>query len=110
MTLPEMVIAVLQELGAIHAEETPTAADAAFVTTRYERWRSLSEKRFIIDWDSTDDIPAGAEDAVTLIVAYHCAPAYGIPKDRQSYEDGRTMLFEYRDNWKPNQPMKMVYF
>ena len=110
MTLTEMVSAVLQELRVLHASETPSSADDTYVKARYERWRKLVAKRFIVDWDSTDDIPAGAEDAVTLIVAYNCAPAFGKPKDRQSYEEGRTMLFEYRDNWHPTPPMVVEYF
>jgi len=110
MTLTEMVTAVLQELRVLSANETASSSDDTLVKARYERWRSLAAKRFLVDWDATDEIPAGAEDAVTLIVAYHCAPAFGKPKDREGYMDGRTMLFEYRDNWAPSPPTAVEYF
>jgi len=110
MTLTDMVTAVLQELRVLSANETASSSDDTLVKARYERWRSLAAKRFLVDWDATDDIPAGAEDAVTLIVAYVCAPAFGKPKDRASYEEGWTMLFEYRDNWAPNTPTALEYY
>jgi hypothetical protein len=110
MTLTEMAKAVLDELGVVAANETPSAADADYVKTRYERWRKLAAQRFIVDWDAATDIPDGAEDAVTLIIAYMCAPAFGVPKDREAYEMGRTLLFEYRDGWKPNPPMTIQAF
>lgn len=110
MTLTEMVIAVLQELRVLSAEEIPSAEDDATVKARYERWRSLMEKRFIVDWSSTDEIPAGAEDAVTLLVAYNCAPTFGLPKDPNMYLEGRTMLYEYRDNWQAIPPMAVEYY
>jgi hypothetical protein len=110
MTLTEMAKAVLDELGVTAANETPSAPDADYVKTRYERWRKLAAQRFIVDWDAATDIPDGAEDAVTLIIAYMCAPAFGVPKDREAYEMGRTLLFEYRDGWKPNPPMTIQAF
>lgn len=110
MTLTDMAIAVLQELRVLHADETPSANDDTLVKARYERWRSLAAKRFLVDWDAADEIPIGAEDAVTLIVAYMCAPAFGKPKDPAMRDDGRTMLYEYRDNWAPTQPMCMTNF
>lgn len=110
MTLTDMVTAVLQELRVLSANETQSSSDDTLVKARYERWRSLAAKRFLVDWDAGDDVPAGAEDAVTLIVAYMCAPAFGKPKDRAMHDEGRTLLWEYRDNWAPTQPMAVEYF
>ena len=108
MTLTDMAIAVLQELGVLAAGEAPSAEDDALVKARYERWRVLAAKRFLVDWDASDAVPAGAEDAVTLIVAYNCAPAFGLPKDRAMHDEGRTLLWEYRNDWQPVPPMVMT--
>jgi len=98
MTLQDMAEAVLKEIGAISADETPSDLDAGFVKDKYRRWHRLMQKRFLVDWTIEGPIPDGAEDAVTLLVAYNVQPAFGQPKDQNMYLEGRTLLFEYRND------------
>ena len=110
MTLQDMAEAVLKEIGAIAANETPSEADAGFVKEKYRRWHRIMSKRFLVDWSITADIPDGVEDAVTLLVAYSVQPAFGQPKDPQLYAEGRTLLFEYRNDWTPVPAMAITSY
>ena len=110
MTLQDMATAVLAEIGVIEARETPDSADAELVKDKYRRWHRLMQKRFLVDWGIAADIPDGAEDAVTKIIAYNVQPAFGQPRDLQMYEEGRTLLFEYRNDGFVVTPMGMVSF
>lgn len=110
MTITDLVQAVLEDLRIIAADETASAADAVFVKARYERVRARYAQRLLVDWTATDDIPAGAEDALVRLVQYECAKSFGRLRDPEDRIEGLRMLAEYGEAYWPRQGTQIEAF
>lgn len=109
LNVSNVATAVLLEMGVIAAGDVPSAADAAFVKGKYLQWRRNAETRDLVDWYGDDEeIPDGAEIAVTLCLCYECKAAFGIEAPRDWKGDGEVMLHDYLRDRVPAPQTAMV--
>ena len=111
MNVTDLAIAVLREMAVIGADDIPSASDAAFVKQRYFQWRRNAETRELVDWYGDDEeIPDGAELAVTYCVCHECRSGFGVQATRDWKGDGEVMLHDYLRDRVPAPPTAMVNF
>ena len=83
MTLTELKAAVLQELGVLATGESPNIGDATVVGDRYSDLYEMLLTEGLVSWASDDDIPDFAANPVTMMVAYLCCGAFGVPAQKK---------------------------
>lgn len=110
-TTTELVREVLEELRVAGPSDPISAEDDAKVKAKYEQVRSRLERRFLVDWSSTEEIPNAATEGMTLLVADAVAPAFGKIKDANRVRDGMQILSDYRNTpLYPRPPMRATYY
>jgi hypothetical protein len=91
----ELATQVMRELGLLASEEAPTAAEAADILTRYYQQLLMLTDEDYADWTqgpnvAADVIPDAAMPGTVQIIAYECAPMFGIGKSQLVDRQGRT--------------------
>lgn len=91
----ELVAQVMNELGLLASEQAPTAAEASDILTRYYQQLLMLADEDYADWVqgnnvSDDVIPAAAMPGTVQIIAYECAPMFGVAKSALVDGAGRT--------------------
>lgn len=91
----ELVAQVMNELGLLASEQAPTAAEASDILQRYYQQLAMLADEDYADWAqganvSADVIPAAAMPGTVQIIAYECAPMFGIAKSSLVDRQGRT--------------------
>ncbi len=110
-TQADLVQKVLEELTELGGGESVDPDDDKLVKERYARVHGDLARRFLVDWDITDDIPDDALDAMTLLVAYRCARSFGKPAELRMHVEGKAMLHDYRNTpWLPVPAQRIVNF
>lgn len=109
LTITDLVTAVMQELGVLGAEQTPSAADAVTVQTAYENWQRTAQNRQIIDWYNVDEeVPDGAEHGVTLCICNQVHRKFGVERDPSWLVEGEAALADYMHNNFPPPQTEIV--
>jgi hypothetical protein len=83
MTLTELNIAVLQDLGVLATGESANAADATIVGNRYSELYEMLLTEGLVSWTSTESVPDFAAKPLTWMVAYLCCNAFGVTPERK---------------------------
>jgi len=83
MTLEDFYTEVLQKLGVLAAEESPTASDRLTVKNKYEQVHAEFSRRDIVPWFDDEDVPDWASDAFGTIVASRLAKTFGASPDKR---------------------------
>jgi hypothetical protein len=78
MTLTDLYTAALQEIGVLASGEVAEADDRDKVREKYIGLYALLESKDWVEWGEEDEIPSWAEIPVTYMLAFLCAPAFGI--------------------------------
>ncbi len=78
MTLTDLYTATLQELGVLAAGEVAEADDTDKVAEKYRALYAMLEHKNLVQWGETDDVPTYAEVPLTYMLAFLCAPAFGV--------------------------------
>lgn len=91
----ELATQVMRELGLVASEEVPTAAEASDILTRYYQQLLMLADEDYADWVqgpnvAADSIPAAAMPGTVQIIAYECAPMFGVAKSQLVDAQGRT--------------------
>ena len=84
MTLEDFYTEVLQKLGVLAAEESPSAADRLISKNKYEQVHAEFSRRDIVPWFDDEDVPNWASDAFSIIVASRLAKTFGLPADKRA--------------------------
>ena len=84
MTPTQLKHRVLEKLGVLATGESPTIADATLVGDRYVSLHKMLLDEKMIDWTNSEDVPALAEDAVTMMVAAFSMHEFGLPDSRKA--------------------------
>jgi hypothetical protein len=98
MTPQELRKAALQELQVLPAGQDASPEDDAVVSARYDALYDMLLSEGLVAWASGDDIPEYAQNPVTQMLAYFCAPAFGIAGQR---------LVDLKINGALNLPIQM---
>jgi hypothetical protein len=111
LTITDLATEVMQELGVLEANDTPSADDALIVQTAYQQWRRSAQNRQIIDWYSDDEeIPDGAERGVVLCVCNEVPRKFLVPRDPAWIIEGEAALSDYRTIHFPSPQTKVVNY
>lgn len=108
-TSDELAKRVLQELRVVDALETPDAADNQLVKERYQdvyEWLADEDLAF---WPSAQ-IPGGAMEGLTILVADVCAAAFGKPMDETRRTRGIQRLTEFAQIRDDGEATEAEYF
>ena len=90
-TVTDLVTRVMIELGKLASGETPSAEELTDVTARYEdRFEMLTDDNYA-DWD-VETIPSAAMPGLIRVVAYECAPMFGVNR--------KTLVEANGDTWE----------
>lgn len=77
----QLALAVLQHLAVVGAEGNMAAADADYVSRRYEDlWEEMTDDNSMAYWDR-DDIPSVVFEPLIHLVAISVASAFGKPSN-----------------------------
>lgn len=81
----DLATQVMRELGVLPSGETPSDEEASDVLTRYYQRLVMLKDEDYANWDqgastTAEVIPAAAMPGLTMIVAYMCAPMFGVDK------------------------------
>lgn len=107
----DLVRRVLEELVELGTGESVDPNDNKKVIEQYASVHEDLERRHLVDWALTDDIPSGAIDAMVLLVAYRCARSFAKPAQLRMHVEGRAMLHDYRTTpWLPVPAQRVSYF
>lgn len=83
MTLEDFYADVLQKLGVLAAEESPSAADRLAVKNKYEAVHAEYSRREIIPWFDDEDVPDWASDPFATIVASRMVNEFSVEQGRR---------------------------
>lgn len=91
----ELATQVMSELGLLASEQAPTAAEAADILARYYQVLLMLTDEDYADWTrgpnvSADVIPDAAMPGTIQVIAYECAPMFGVPKSSLVDRTGKT--------------------
>lgn len=84
MTLTQLKQRVLEKLGVLATGESPVIADATLVADRYTSLHDMLITDGLVNWTSTEDIPAWAEEPLVLMVAAASMHEFGLPAARKT--------------------------
>ena len=86
-TKADLATKVLQRLQVIDADEVAANADHQFVEDTYDDVHELLTEQGHVTWNLASNIPTGAVQPMTAILAYECAQEFGISgAELQSYQ------------------------
>lgn len=94
-TKTEIGTDVLEKLGAIGAGETPDTVDQSTADNAYDAVYQELRSRMLVDWGSTEDIPAWARLHVVDIVANRISNRYGVPRQPDEEELAFTRMAKH---------------
>lgn len=77
-TVAELATKVLQRLQVLDADEVASAADHQFVEDTYTDVHELLTEEGHVTWNLAENIPSGAVQPMTAILAYECAQEFGV--------------------------------
>lgn len=118
----QLATQVMRELGLVASEEAPTAAESADILARYYQQLLMLTDEDYADWTqgpntSADVIPNAAMPGTVQIVAYECAPMFGVAKsglvdrDGKSWRElGEIALRRYMRKKPSYEPVMAEYF
>lgn len=104
------------------AGENPNADDAKLVETRYREIHDMLLAKDLASWSVEEDIPDNVATAMRMIVAYYCAPEFGITGqfkaelaiegalDATPVSLGERMLRKQQAQSYANEPAQPDYF
>ena len=81
MTLEDFYAEVLQKLGALAAEEAPSASDRDAAKDKYEQLHAEYSRRDLLPWFDDEDVPEWAADAFATIVANRLTNKFSVSQD-----------------------------
>jgi hypothetical protein len=122
MTLTQLKTRVLERLMVLAAGETPNADDAQLVERRYREVHDMLLVNDLASWAVEEDIPDNCATAMRMIVAYYCAPEFGITGqfkgelaiegalDASPVSLGERMLRKQQATSYTNEPSQPDYF
>lgn len=82
MTLSDLYTAVLRELRVVAAGESVPAEYTTIVEAKYAALYDMLLGDQLAAWGAAEDVPAYAEEPVTLMLAYMCCRPFGINQMR----------------------------
>jgi hypothetical protein len=106
MILEDFYSEVLQKLGVLAAEESPSPSDRLAAKTKYEeKHAELSRRDIGVTWFDDEDIPDWIADSFASIVAYPLASKFSVSVERRAQlkfdaDAGLTLLIadgQYRE-------------
>lgn len=78
MTLLDLEEKVLQHLMVLSTNTNMEADDAAIVGDKYASLYQMLLTKNLVNWTEDDDIPDEVGVPVTMMLAYLCAPSFGV--------------------------------
>lgn len=108
-TTTDLAERVLQELNVTAFTEAAGHTEVKIVQDRYsDRFAQLVDED-LADWEETD-IPPGAMEGLTLLMADICAPAFGLPRDINREALGLRKLAEFSQVRHTGEAVEAVYY
>ncbi len=83
MTLEDFYAEVLQKLGVLAAEESPSASDRLAAKSKYEQVHAELSRREIIPWWDDEEVPDWAADPFATIVASRLTNEFSLEQGRR---------------------------
>ena len=83
MILEDFYAEVLQKLGVLAAEESPSAADRLAAKSKYEHVHAEYSRRDLLPWFDDEDVPEWAADAFATIVASRLVNEFAVEQGRR---------------------------
>ena len=83
MTLEDFYAEVLQKLGVLAAEESPSASDRLSAKSKYEAVHAEYARRDLLPWFDDEEVPDWAADAFATIVASRLTYEFSLPQERR---------------------------
>lgn len=83
MTLEDFYAEVLQKLGVLAAEESPSASDRLAAKSKYEQVHAEHSRRELIPWFDDEDVPDWAADPFATIVASRLVNEFSVEQGRR---------------------------
>lgn len=82
MTLTDLKSAVLRELRVLASGEPADADDVVLVGDKYAALYDMLLTKGLVAWTASADLPDYADIPVTWMLAYYCAPSFGVNQQR----------------------------